>query len=108
MSLAEQGDGAGSRAAETFESTAPASGAVVGVCPVQDAEDVRAAVHRARIAAAAWADLGFDGRRTRLAAYRGRLARRVHELADLMSSTRPAAAADALARVKVLVHGQRR
>ena len=39
-------------ALRTFESTAPASGAVVGVFPVHDADDVRAAVDRARAAAA--------------------------------------------------------
>ena len=82
MSLAEPLNGA-PHAAEIFESTAPASGAVVGVFPVQGADVVRAAVERARVAAAAWAELGFDGRRRRLAAYRGYLARRMHELADL-------------------------
>src|SRR3954454_24616420 len=61
---------------ETFESTDPASGAVVGVFPVHDADAVRATVERARPAAAAWRELGFDGRRTRLAASRGDLARR--------------------------------
>jgi aldehyde dehydrogenase (NAD+) len=103
MSLAEQGDRAGSRAAETFESTAPASGAVVGVFPVQDAEDVRAAVDRARVAAGAWADLGFDGRRTRLAAYRGCLARRVHELADLVHRENGKPHADAILEITLTV-----
>jgi aldehyde dehydrogenase (NAD+) len=69
---------------ETFESTAPASGAVVGVFPIHDEDAVRATVERARVAARAWRDLGFDGRRTRLAAWRGYLARRLHELADLV------------------------
>jgi len=69
---------------ETFESTDPASGAVVGVFPVHDADAVRETVERARPAAAAWRELGFEGRRTRLAAWRGYLARRMHELADLV------------------------
>jgi acyl-CoA reductase-like NAD-dependent aldehyde dehydrogenase len=69
---------------ETFESTDPASGAVVGVFPVHDSDAVRETVERARPAAVAWRDLGFDGRRTRLAAWRGYLARRMNELADLV------------------------
>jgi acyl-CoA reductase-like NAD-dependent aldehyde dehydrogenase len=103
MSIAEQRDGAESRAAGTFESTAPASGAVVGVFPVQDAEDVRAAVDRARVAAGAWADLGFDGRRTRLAAYRGYLARRMHELADLVHRENGKPHADAILEITLAV-----
>jgi aldehyde dehydrogenase (NAD+) len=71
-------------ATETFESTDPASGAVVGVFPVHGADAVRETVERARPAAAAWRELGFDGRRTRLAAWRGYLARRMNELADLV------------------------
>ena len=61
---------------ETFESTDPASGAVVGVFPVHDADAVRETVARARVAARQWADLGYDGRGTRLSAFRGYLARR--------------------------------
>src|SRR3954463_13382160 len=69
---------------QTFESTHPASDAVVGVFPVHDAEAVRGTVERARPAAERWAALGFDGRRQRLAAWRGYLARRMNELADLV------------------------
>jgi aldehyde dehydrogenase (NAD+) len=93
MSLGEQLDtvtGASPRTVdrhattETFESTNPASGAVVGVFPVHDTDAVRETVERARPAAEQWAALGFDGRRLRLAAYRGYLARRMNELADLV------------------------
>jgi aldehyde dehydrogenase (NAD+) len=90
-------------ALRTFESTAPASGAVVGVFPVHDADDVRAAVDRARIAAATWADLGFDGRRQRLAAYRGLLARRMHELADLVHRETGKPHADAVLEITLAV-----
>jgi len=69
---------------QTFESTNPASDAVVGVFPVHDADAVRETVERARPAAAQWAALGFDGRKQRLAAWRGYLARRMNELADLV------------------------
>ena len=103
MSLAEQRGGAESPAAETFESTAPATGAVVGVFPVHGPDDVRAAVDRARAAAATWADLGFDGRRTRLAAYRGYLARRLHELADLVHRENGKPHADAILEITLAV-----
>jgi acyl-CoA reductase-like NAD-dependent aldehyde dehydrogenase len=69
---------------ETFESTNPASGAVVGVFPVHDIDAVRETVERALRASEQWAALGFDGRKQRLAAYRGYLARRINELADLV------------------------
>lgn len=68
----------------TFESTNPASGAVVGVFPIHDTDAVEETVARARTAAAQWAALGFDGRKERLSAYRGYLARRMNELADLV------------------------
>jgi acyl-CoA reductase-like NAD-dependent aldehyde dehydrogenase len=93
MSLAEQMDTVTDASAgtvdrhattRTFESTNPATGAVVGVFPVHDADAVRETVERARPAARQWADLGFDGRRRRLAAYRGYLARRMNELAELV------------------------
>ena len=102
MSLAEPLDGV-PHAAESFESTAPASGAVVGAFPVQGADDVRAAVERARVAAAAWAELGFDGRRRRLAAYRGYLARRMHELADLVHRENGKPHADAILEITLAV-----
>ncbi|WP_369141121.1 aldehyde dehydrogenase family protein [Modestobacter versicolor] len=67
-----------------LESTDPATGDVVGVFPVHDADAVRATVERARAAAERWAALGYAERRLRLAAYRGHLARRLPELADLV------------------------
>src|SRR3712207_341937 len=100
MSLAEQSD---PRAAGTFESTAPATGAVVGVFAVHGEDDVRAAVARARVAAAGWADLGFDGRRQRLAAYRGYLARRIHELADLVHRENGKPHADAILEITLAI-----
>jgi acyl-CoA reductase-like NAD-dependent aldehyde dehydrogenase len=68
----------------TFESTDPASGAVVGVFPLHDTDAVRKTVDRARPAAEAWSALGHDGRKQRLAAFRGYLARRMNELAELV------------------------
>jgi acyl-CoA reductase-like NAD-dependent aldehyde dehydrogenase len=69
---------------QTFESTNPATGAVVGVFPVHDTDAVTETVERARAAAIRWAELGFDGRKERLSAYRGYLARRMNELAELV------------------------
>jgi acyl-CoA reductase-like NAD-dependent aldehyde dehydrogenase len=88
---------------ETFESTDPATGAVVGVFPVHDANAVRGTVERARPAAAAWRELGFDGRRTRLDAWRGYLARRMHELADLVHRENGKPHADAILEITLAV-----
>ncbi|MGY1833385.1 aldehyde dehydrogenase family protein [Geodermatophilus sp. SYSU D01180] len=112
MSLAEQMDTVTDAAAgtvdrhattQTFESTNPATGAVVGVFPVHDADAVRQTVERARPAAARWAGLGFDGRRQRLAAYRGYLARRMHELADLVHRENGKPHADAILEITLAV-----
>ncbi|SDC79595.1 Aldehyde dehydrogenase family protein [Geodermatophilus telluris] len=112
MSLAEQMDtvtdavaGTVDRHAttETFESTDPATGAVVGVFPVHDVPAVTATVERARPAAQRWAGLGFDGRRQRLAAYRGHLARRLHELADLVHRENGKPHADAVLEIALAV-----
>ncbi|SOE03629.1 aldehyde dehydrogenase family protein [Blastococcus haudaquaticus] len=93
MSLAEQLDTVTAASAgtvdrhattQTFESTNPATGAVVGVFPVHDTDAVTETVERARAAATQWAELGFDGRKERLAAYRGYLARRMNELSELV------------------------
>src|SRR4051812_43525191 len=88
---------------ETFESTDPASGAVVGVFPVHDADAVRATVERARPAAAAWRELDFEGRKQRLAAYRGYLARRIHELADLVHRENGKPHADAILEITLAI-----
>src|SRR3712207_5048478 len=112
MSLVEQmgtdtGDSAGTvdrHATPTpFESTDPASGAVVGVFPVHDADAVQETVERARTAAEKWAELGFEGRRRRLNAYRGYLARRMNELADLVHRENGKPHADAILEITLAV-----
>ena len=65
-------------------STNPATGEEVGRFPVADADDVKAAVERARTAQEWWAGLGFAGRKTRLLKYRALVAQRMEELAALM------------------------
>ena len=88
---------------ETFESTDPASGAVVGVFPVHDAAAVEETVAKARTASEQWAALGFGGRRTRLNAWRGYLARRMHELADLVHRENGKPHADAILEITLAV-----
>src|SRR3954466_14161836 len=97
---------------QTFESTDPATGAVVGVFPVHDAGAVAETVERARPAAETWRGggaagtgraLGFDGRTHRLAAYRGYLARRMHELADLMHRENGKPHADAILEITLAI-----
>ncbi|HEX6497698.1 MAG TPA: aldehyde dehydrogenase family protein [Micromonosporaceae bacterium] len=65
-------------------STNPVTGDEVARFPVATDEDVRAAVARAREAAAWWRSIGFDGRRDRLLRWRAVLANRIDELAELM------------------------
>ena len=112
MSLAEQMDAVSDASAGTadrhattgtFESTDPASGALVGVFPVHDADAVQRTVDRARTAARRWADLGWDGRRQRLTAYRGHLARRLHELADLVHRENGKPHADAILEISLAI-----
>jgi len=50
----------------TFDSLNPATGEVVASFPIDTADDVRAAVARARTAAQWWREIGFAGRRQRL------------------------------------------
>src|SRR3954447_14987276 len=69
---------------EKLESLNPATGDVVGVYAVADAADVDAAVARAREASAWWGGLGFDGRKQILMQWKGVLARRIGQLADVV------------------------
>jgi acyl-CoA reductase-like NAD-dependent aldehyde dehydrogenase len=69
---------------EKLESLSPATGDVVGVYAVADAADVDAAVARAREASAWWGGLGFDGRKQILMQWKGVLARRIGQLADVV------------------------
>lgn len=68
-----------------FPSTDPRTGEVVAYHQVDDDAAVRAAVVRAREAAAWWGGLGFAERRRRLLAWRGVLTRRIDELAGLIT-----------------------
>jgi acyl-CoA reductase-like NAD-dependent aldehyde dehydrogenase len=69
---------------ETFQSLNPANGEPLATYPVHTAADVDNAVIRARAAASWWRDLGFEGRRRRLLALKGLIARRSDELVQLV------------------------
>jgi acyl-CoA reductase-like NAD-dependent aldehyde dehydrogenase len=71
-------------AVETFDSLDPANGQVLGTYAVHGPAEVAAAVERAREAALWWRAQGWDGRRAHLTAWKAVLARRIHELADLV------------------------
>jgi aldehyde dehydrogenase (NAD+) len=66
----------------TFESLDPATGEVVGTYPIQSADEVNAAVRRAKAAAETWRRIGFDGRREVLDDWKHYL---VAHLDDLLS-----------------------
>ncbi len=73
-----------SESADKLESLNPATGEVVGIHSIDDAESVDAAVAKARAASGWWAELGFDGRKEILAQWRGVITRRMGQLADVV------------------------
>src|SRR4051812_3068095 len=79
----------------TLVSTNPVSGEVVGTFPVADAQDLAAAVARARKAGLWWRELGFRGRRERLLRWGAAIARRLPELTALMHAEGGKPVADA-------------
>ncbi|GAB2975717.1 aldehyde dehydrogenase family protein [Nocardioides montaniterrae] len=82
--------------AQTFDSLDPVTDEVVASHPIHDAEAVRAAVATARAEAEWWRALGFAGRKQKLALWRGLLARKMEELASVMSAETGKPAGDAL------------
>ncbi len=84
---------------ETFTSTNPATGEVVGTFAVDGPEEVRAAVERARRAAPWWAGLGADGRRRRLKAFKAMIVQRSDELCELIHQENGKPLVDALVEV---------
>lgn len=84
---------------QTFDSHSPADGRVIATYPVMGAEEVREIVDRARIAASWWTALGFDERRRRLLRFKGLLARRSRELAELVHAENGKPTDDALLEI---------
>jgi succinate-semialdehyde dehydrogenase / glutarate-semialdehyde dehydrogenase len=87
----------------TFDSTSPATGEVVGSFPMDGPEQVAAAVTRARQGQQGWAELGFEGRRRALLAYKALLVRRTDELVALVHRENGKPHADALIEVLMIV-----
>jgi acyl-CoA reductase-like NAD-dependent aldehyde dehydrogenase len=88
-----------------FASLDPRTGEVVAYHPVHDGKQVREAVAAARMASAWWLELGFDGRKGRLDAWRKLIVRRLDEAAGLISAETGKPAADAkLELVLVIDH----
>lgn len=92
-----------SPAATTFDSLDPATGEVVGTHPIHDEVVVRAVVDEARHQAAWWAELGFDGRKRLLGRWRALVARRIDELADVMSAETGKPHGDAVLEIALAV-----
>ncbi|MFD5827298.1 aldehyde dehydrogenase family protein [Lentzea sp. NPDC060358] len=69
-----------------FASLDPRTGEVVAHHPIHTAAEVEDAVASAREAAAWWAGLGFEGRKTKLDAWRKILSQRADEFVSLISS----------------------
>jgi aldehyde dehydrogenase (NAD+) len=87
----------------TFDSLDPATGEVLATHPVHGPEAVQAAVDRAREAALWWQAQGWQGRREHLRAWKGELARGLHELADLVHLENGKPHADAVLEVALAV-----
>jgi len=103
MTLAAERSTAGSAQADTFDSSNPANGDLVGTHARRTPEQVRAAVSAAQQAAQWWAGLGFDGRAKRLKAWKGVLARRAPELADLVTLENGKPRADAVIEIVLTI-----
>jgi len=89
--------------AASFDSLDPASGAVVGTFPTDDAESVRRIVARSEVAAIWWRSLGFDGRAGHLRRYKSEIARRIDELADLIHRENGKPHGDAVLEITLVV-----
>ncbi|QFZ22953.1 aldehyde dehydrogenase family protein [Saccharothrix syringae] len=88
---------------ERFASLDPRTGEVVGHHPVTTEAEVREAVRVARGAAAFWADLGFDGRRARLDAWRKLLVKRLDEFQQLICAETGKSADDARVELALVI-----
>jgi acyl-CoA reductase-like NAD-dependent aldehyde dehydrogenase len=75
---------AADRQAQTFDSLVPGTGTVHASFPVHGAEEVQAAVARARAASGWWQALGFPGRKARLDAWKALIAKRLPEIAEVI------------------------
>ena len=103
MSLATDQTASDPTAGERFDSLDPGTGQVLASHPICSADDVQASVARAREAAAWWRDQGFEARRRHLRAWKGVLARGMHELADLVHAENGKPHPDALLEITLAI-----
>ncbi|MGW0895023.1 aldehyde dehydrogenase family protein [Saccharopolyspora sp. NPDC002578] len=86
-------------APDVFDVRSPLTGEVIGTYPVHGPTDVAASVSRARLAGTWWDWLGFAERARRLDRWRGIIARRSDELAELVRAETGKPRADAMLEV---------
>ncbi|HYK27219.1 MAG TPA: aldehyde dehydrogenase family protein [Streptosporangiaceae bacterium] len=72
------------RSDETFDTLNPATSEVIATYPIFGEQDVADTVERAQAAAQWWSELGWDGRRQRLLAWKSHLTRYIGRLAELV------------------------
>ncbi|MCW2615724.1 MAG: Aldehyde Dehydrogenase [Frankiales bacterium] len=87
----------------TFDSYDPATGAVLTTWPVHGADEVEAAVRRARTASVVWAGFGFAGRKQRLTAWKAEIARQLPDLAAVVHAENGKPFPDAVLEVTLAV-----
>ncbi len=90
-------------APHSFDSLNPRTGDVVAAHPIHSAADVEAAVGRAREQAAWWSALSYDERAEHLRQWRGTLARRMSQLAELMHQETGKPHADAMLEIALAI-----
>ncbi len=88
---------------ETFDSVEPATGALIATWPVDGPAEVDAAARRAHTAADWWAGLTWAQRTHRLRAWKGVLARRLPELAELVHRETGKPVADAVLEITLAI-----
>ncbi|HUS68147.1 MAG TPA: aldehyde dehydrogenase family protein [Kofleriaceae bacterium] len=99
MTTMHGSNGSNGKGAETIDSVSPATGEILGTVPIAGADEVTAAVARARAASRRWAALGQDDRRAELTSFRRALAMRAGELADIIHRENGKPRVDALLEV---------
>ncbi|MFF0815687.1 aldehyde dehydrogenase family protein [Rhodococcus sp. NPDC003318] len=87
----------------TFASLDPRTGAVLAEYPIHGADDVAAAVSRAREAAVWWAGLGFDGRRKWLRKWKAAIASDAQSLAEVIAAETGKPVDDAILEIMLAV-----
>jgi acyl-CoA reductase-like NAD-dependent aldehyde dehydrogenase len=86
-----------------LEVRSPGTGEVIGTLPVHSAEDVQAAVQRARVAFEVWGSLSHAERRAHLLDFRRELVRRMDDIVDMVHRENGKPRADAASELFLVV-----